>query len=395
MKSQIEDMHAYYRDMVRHRRQLHENPELSYQEHHTSTFIRALLESWGIEIIKGVPGTAVIGQIISDRSGPTVALRADIDALPIQDQKQCAYSSKVSKVMHACGHDAHTAVLLELAHWFTDHPEAWSGQILFIFQHAEEVCPGGAIGIVNSGVLDQVDVIYGVHLWTPFPVGHVYGAAGPVMAAADEFEIIVTGKGGHGGLPHTAIDSVLVGSHLVVNLQSIVSRSVNPTEPCVLSVGVLQAGTAFNIIAEQCLLKGTVRTFNEEVRLDVRERLSLIVKETAAMFGAQAVLEYKDGYPTVINDATEAKRFTEAATAVFGTEHVHEAPRIMAAEDFAYYLQRFKGCYMFVGAGNVEKGIIYPHHHPQFDIDEEAMEQAAILLGTMTLNYMHEFITNK
>ncbi|MEX1030643.1 MAG: amidohydrolase [Paenibacillaceae bacterium] len=391
MKSRIEDMHLYYGDMVRYRRQLHENPELSYQEHHTSTFIRALLESWGIEIIQGAPGTAVIGRIVSERSGPTVALRADIDALPIQDQKQCAYSSKVSKVMHACGHDAHTAVLLELAHWFTDHPEDWSGQILFVFQHAEEVCPGGAIGIVGSGVLDQVDVMYGVHLWTPFPVGHVYGAAGSVMAAADEFEIVVTGKGGHGGLPHTAIDSVLVGSHLVVNLQSIVSRSVNPTEPCVVSVGVIQAGTAFNIIADQCLLKGTVRTFNEEVRLEVRARLALIVKETAAMFGAQAVLEYRDGYPSVINDANEAIRFNDAATAVFGAEHVHEAPRLMAGEDFSYYLQKIKGCYMFVGAGNVEKGIIYPHHHPQFDIDEEAMEQAAILLGTMTLDYMQEF----
>jgi amidohydrolase len=155
----------------------------------------------------------------------------------------------------------------------------------------------------------------------------------------------------------------------------------------------MQAGTAFNIIAEQCLLKGTVRTFNEEVRLDVRARLAHIVNETAAMFGAQAVLEYGDGYPSVINDATEAKRFTHQATAVFGAENVHEAPRLMAAEDFSYYLQKLKGCYMFVGAGNIEKGIIYPHHHPQFDIDEQAMEQAAILLGTMTLDYIQEFNT--
>lgn len=393
MESRINDMHLYYTDMVRYRRQLHEYPELSFHEHKTSAFIRTLLESWGIEIISGVPGTAVIGRIISERSGPTVALRADIDALPIHDQKQCAYTSKVPGIMHACGHDAHTAILLEVAHWFTDHVDAWSGQIVFVFQHAEEYCPGGATAIVSSGILDKVDVIYGVHLWTPFPVGHVYGAPGPIMAAADEFEIVITGKGGHGGLPHTAIDSVLIGSHLVVNLQSIVSRIVNPTEPCVVSVGVMQAGTAFNIIAEKCILKGTVRTFNEEVRLDVRARLAHIVNETAAMFGAQAIMDYRDGYPSVINDNEEAKRFTNTATEVFGVQQVHELPRIMAAEDFAYYLQKLTGCYMFVGAGNEEKGIIYPHHHPQFDIDEEAMKQAAVLLVTMTLDYMLQYET--
>ncbi|MEX2414737.1 MAG: amidohydrolase [Paenibacillaceae bacterium] len=394
MKSRINDMHHYYADMVRWRRQLHEYPELSFHEHQTSAFIRSLLETWGIEIISGAPGTAVIGRIVSERSGPTVALRADIDALPIHDQKDCAYSSKVPGIMHACGHDAHTAILLELAHWFTDHLDAWSGSILFIFQHAEEVCPGGAAGIVSSGVLDQVNVIYGVHLWTPFPAGHVYSAPGPIMAAADEFEIEITGKGGHGGLPHTAIDSVLIGSHLVVNLQSIVSRNVNPTEPCVVSVGMMQAGTAFNIIAERCRLKGTVRTFNEEVRLDVQARLAHIANETAAMFGAQAVIEYRDGYPSVVNDVAEAKRFAHVATAVFGAQQVHESPRIMASEDFAYYLQQLPGCYMFVGAGNEGKGIIYPHHHPQFDIDEEAMRQAAILLATMTLDYMQQFNAN-
>jgi len=391
MKNRISDMHHYYADMVRYRRQLHEHPELSFREHQTSAFIRSLLESWGIEIIKGTPGTSVIGRVISKRAGPTIALRADIDALPIQDQKECVYASKVPGIMHACGHDAHTAILLELAHWFTDHPELWSGEILFVFQHAEEECPGGAASIVGSGVLDQVDVIYGVHLWTPFPVGHVYGAPGPIMAAADEFEIVITGKGGHGGLPHTAVDSILIGSHMVVNLQSIVSRYVDPTEPCVISVGIMQAGSAFNIIAEKCRLKGTVRTFNEELRVDVRAHMARIVSETAAMLGGHAVMEYLDGYPTVINTDEEARRFAQVAAATFGDELVHKSPRIMAAEDYAYYLQKLSGCYMFVGAGNEQKGIIHPHHHPQFDIDEEAMLQAAILLATMTLDYMQEF----
>jgi amidohydrolase len=395
MKDRINNMHNYYADMVRWRRQLHENPELSFQEHRTSAFIRSLLESWGVEIMSGSPGTAVIGRLVSEQTGPTVALRADMDALPIHDQKQCEYASKVPGIMHACGHDAHTAVLLALVHWFVDHPDVWKGEIIFIFQHAEELCPGGAVGVVDSGVLDTVDVIYGVHLWTPFPAGHVYCAPGPVMAAADEFQIEILGKGGHGGLPHTAIDSVLIGSHMVINLQSIVSRSINPTEPCVVSVGVMEAGTAFNVIAEKCMLKGTVRTFDEQVRQDVRARLEHIVNETSAIFGAQALLAYRDGYPPVINDAAEAERFTRAATVAFGSEHVHQSPRIMAAEDFAYYLQKRPGCYMFVGAGNVEKGITYPHHHPQFDIDEEAMLQAARLLAAMTLDYIQEFTTNE
>ncbi len=391
MRSRINDMHLYYADMVRWRRHLHENPELSYHELQTSSFIQSMLENWGIELVSGAPGNSVIGRIISERPGPTVAIRADIDALPIQDQKECTYASKVSGIMHACGHDAHTATLLELAHWFTDHSDEWSGQILFIFQQAEEVCPGGAAGIVSSGLLDKVDVIYGVHLWTPFPVGHVYGAAGPVMAAADEFEIIITGRGGHGGLPHTAIDSVLIGSHMVVNIQSIVSRAVNPIEPCVISVGMMQAGTAFNIIADQCRMKGTVRTFNEEVRLDVRARLSHIVNETAAMFEAQATIDYKEGYPSVVNDVNEARRFSQTANSAFGADQVHEAPLIMAAEDFAYYLQKLPGCYMFVGAGNEDRGIVYPHHHPKFDIDERAMQQAAELLANMALDYIEKF----
>lgn len=390
MKERLESLQNHYADMVVWRRQLHERPELSFHEYETSAFIISLLKEWGIEIVRNSPNTAVIGRICGGRPGPVVALRADIDALPIQDRKECEYASKVPGVMHACGHDAHTAALLGLAKWFSVCREDWPGEIMLIFQHAEELCPGGAVDIIESGVLNKADAIYGVHLWTPLPTGHVYCSPGPMMASADEFEIEIIGKGGHGGLPHTAVDSVLVGSHLVVNLQSIVSRSINPAEPCVVSVGVMQAGSAFNVIAERCLLKGTVRTFNTQIKDTVCSRLEQIVQDTAAMFGAEAKIHYRLGYPPVVNHDREANRFVRTAITAFQSEYVHPSPLIMAAEDFAYYLQRLPGCFMLVGAGNPHKGIIHPHHHPRFDIDEEAMLHAAKLLAAMAMDFLHD-----
>jgi amidohydrolase len=388
MNNRLNGLDELLTDMIHWRRYLHENPELSFQEQHTSAFIAECLHSFGVEMIQGSAGYAVFGRIMGTLSGPTVALRADMDALPIQDEKLCAYSSKVPGVMHACGHDAHTAILLGLAKWFSTRRELISGQILFIFQHAEEVCPGGAIALIESGVLQEVDVIYGVHLWTPFPVGHVYTRPGAMMAAPDEFHIEITGKGGHGGLPHDTVDSILIGSHMAVNLQTIISRSIDPTTPSVLSIGAIQAGHAFNVIAEACTMKGTVRTFDDQTRDRIRSRMASIVEETAKMFGGEATLHYQEGYPSLVNDTTEADRFFSVAPTLFPEDRVKLSPLIMAGEDFAHYLHHMPGCYMFVGAGNPEQGKIYPHHHPKFDIDEEALLHASRLLAGMALNYM-------
>uniref|UniRef100_UPI000592AA60 M20 metallopeptidase family protein n=1 Tax=Gorillibacterium massiliense TaxID=1280390 RepID=UPI000592AA60 len=241
--------------------------------------------------------------------------------------------------------------------------------------------------MIEAGVLDGVDVIYGIHLWTPFPYGTVAGNSGAVMAAADDFELEIRGKGGHGGLPHKTIDSLVIGAHLTVNLQTIVSRSLNPIAPAVVTVGSLQAGKGFNVISENCLMKGTVRTFDSDTRELAKKRLEEIVEHTCQMFGAEYQFHYKQGYPPVVNDLKESERFREVAERTFGAEAVLSPEPIMAAEDFARYLERVPGCFMFVGAGGA--GAEYAHHHPRFDIVEEAMKNAARLFVEMTLDYLN------
>ncbi|MBD0379319.1 M20 family metallopeptidase [Paenibacillus sedimenti] len=377
-----------FEEMVEWRRYLHQHPELSFQEYRTAEFVANHLRSWGIEVRTQVGGNGVVGLLRGDGQGPTVALRADMDALPIQDEKNCEYSSLVQGVMHACGHDAHTSTLLGVAKVASQHRGKLQGNLVFLFQHAEETTPGGANAMIQDGALEGVDAVFGVHLWTPFPIGHVYAKSGPMMAAPDEFTIRVQGKGGHGGLPHQAVDSIHAAAQLVVNLQSIVSRQVDPVEPCVVSIGSFHAGTGFNVIAETSTLSGTVRTFNSELQKDVMKRMERIIDSTCSMFQASYTFDYKMGYPPVVNDTNEAERFFKVGTALFGEEAVHESPLIMAGEDFSYYLYHRPGCYMFVGAGNEEAGIIHPHHHPKFDIDERSMLNSARLLLGMALDYM-------
>lgn len=241
--------------------------------------------------------------------------------------------------------------------------------------------------MIRSGVLADVDVIYGVHLWTPLPYGVVATRSGPLMASPDEIYIDITGRGGHGGMPHETVDAVLVGSAMVQALQTIVSRNINPLEPAVVSIGSFHAGSTGNVVAERCRLTGTVRTFNEETRSRIKARLEQIVKQTAEMHGATAELDYRFGYPTVVNDSEEAERFFEVARRRLGEEAVRESTLIMAGEDFSYYLKEIPGCFMFVGAGNEECGAVYPHHHPKFDLDERSMLVSAKLMIAMAEDY--------
>ncbi len=381
---------ALFPDMVEWRRHLHRNPELSYQEHNTMKFIADQLIAFGIDTQSGVGDTGVIGTIKGSLPGKTVGLRADIDALPIQDEKECEYASQVEGVMHACGHDGHTAGLLAVARYFSENRDTLKGEIRLIFQPGEEVCPGGALKMIAAGALEGVDVIYGVHLWSPLPVQTLASAAGPIMASVDDFVIDITGKGGHGGIPHVTVDSVLTGAQLVVQLQSIVSRNVNPLQPAVLTIGTINSGTAKNIIAETCRITGTVRTFDEETRAVIRKRFEEVTKHTCAMNGATVEIDYMMGYPPLVNHAGETERFFQVAKAVFGEEQVQVTPPMMPAEDFSYYVQRVPGCFIFVGAGNEDKGITYPHHHPRFDIDEAAMLNAAQILVSMAENYLEQ-----
>ncbi|KIL41154.1 peptidase M20 [Gordoniibacillus kamchatkensis] len=381
-----ERLDELFPDIVGWRRYLHRNPELSFHEERTAAFVAEKLEAWGIEVRRGVGGHGLVGTLRGGKPGRTAALRADMDALPIQDEKSCDYRSTVPGVMHACGHDAHTATLLGVAKALAEKRDRLQGNIVFLFQHAEEMNPGGAKSMIEAGALEGVDAAYGVHLWTPFPAGHVYCRPGPLMAAPDEFVLDIIGKGGHGGLPHQTVDSIVIGAELVGALQTVVSRNIDPIEPCVVSVGSFHAGTSFNVIAETCAMKGTVRSFDAGVRMEAKRRIEELVRHTCEMHGASYRLEYKLGYPPVVNHAADYDRFRRIGEALFGRERVHESPPIMAGEDFAYYLQKVPGCFMFVGAGNAAEGIVHPHHHPRFDIDEQAMRTAASLLAAMALD---------
>ncbi|MEF2964567.1 M20 family metallopeptidase [Paenibacillus sp. M1] len=381
-----EALQALFPQMVEDRRYLHRHPELSFMERETSAFVEKRLRKLGIDTAAGIGGFGVVGKIRGTKPGKTVALRADMDALPIQDEKACEYASQIPGVMHACGHDGHTATLLAVAEYYGKRKHELAGEIRLIFQPAEEVCPGGAASMIEAGALDGVDVIYGVHLWTPIPAGTAGSAPGPLMASTDEFFIDIKGRGGHGGMPHKTIDSVLAGSALVLQLQSVVSRSVDPLNPAVLTIGSIQGGTAQNVIADRCRLAGTVRCFDEETRELIRARIHELAAGTADAYGAQAEIDYTAGYPCLVNDAAEFERFYRTAASEAGLIRELSA-KIMPAEDFAYYLRKVPGCFMLVGAGNPGKGIVHPHHHPKFDIDENAMLHAAALLIAMADSY--------
>jgi amidohydrolase len=389
-KQLFEKLHDYYPELVEIRRDMHMHPELSFHEVNAPLRIASFLKELGLEVKTGVGGRGVVGLLKGGKPGKTVALRADFDALPIQDLKDVPYKSTVPGVMHACGHDIHTAALLGVAKVLSEVREELSGNVVFIHQFAEEVTPGGALPMIEDGCLNGVDVIYGAHVWSTEPYGTVGINEGFVMAAADEFEIEIQGKGGHGALPHHAVDSVVLGSQLVLNLQQIVSRNVDPLKPAVLTVGSFHSGDAFNVIPDTAYMKGTVRTFNEEVRDLIEARIGQVTKATCEGVGGTATYHFNRGYPAVWNHPEEASRVEILAQSVLGDEKVNRMPAIMGGEDFAYYLQKVPGAFFFVGGGNPELGATYPHHHPRFDVDERSM----LITGKVFISAVLHYLSN-
>ncbi|MDQ6420851.1 M20 family metallopeptidase [Paenibacillus sp. LHD-117] len=380
-------LHGQYAKMVAWRRHMHQYPELSFREKETSSWIASQLQEMGCETKLGVGGHGIVASIRGMGDGPSIALRADMDGLPIQDEKSCDYASKVPGIMHACGHDGHTSALLAVADYYLNNRDKFRGERRLLFQPAEEVTPGGAIEMVKDGAIDGIDAIYGVHLWAPLPYGTVASRPGPFMSAADEFVIDIEGKGGHGGMPHHTVDTIIAGSAIVQAVQTIVSRNVNPLHPAVVTIGSFQAGSTNNVIAEKCQMKGTVRSFDERTRKLIHDRLEAVVRQTSEMYGAACRYDIRIGYPPVVNDEAEAGRFFRVAAELFGAESVEQAEPLTVAEDFSYYLEKVPGCFMFVGAGNPEAGATYPHHHPRFDFDERAMLYSARLLIGMAEDY--------
>lgn len=367
------EIEKIYPDLITWRRYFHENPELSFHENNTSKVIASYLIEFGLIVKTGVGGNGVIGILEGGKPGNTLAFRADFDALPITDEKETPYKSKVAGVMHACGHDGHTATLLGVARVLSGFRHELKGKVVFIFQHAEEKLPGGARSIIEEGVLDQVDAIFGAHLFTDLPVGKIATKEGPLMAAVDVFKITLRGKGGHGAKPHEAVDSIVIGSQVVTQLQQIVSRRINPMESAVVTVGVFQAGTAFNVIADKAYLEGTVRSYNPIVRQQIEDEICRIVKGVSEASHGQYEIAYNHGYPAVVNHKKEAQVVQSLVEQQLGKEAFVEMNPRMVAEDFAYYLQKVPGAFFFIGGKGSGEQTQYSNHHPRFDFDEEAM----------------------
>ncbi|MFC2948026.1 M20 family metallopeptidase [Virgibacillus sediminis] len=361
-------------EVVHWRRELHRHPELSYDEKNTSQFVYDTLQSFGNLEITRPTKTSVMARLIGEKPGKTLAIRADMDALPIEEDTGLEFSSNNPGVMHACGHDGHTAMLLGTAMVLSGLKDQIQGEVRFLFQHAEEHFPGGAKEMVDAGVMDGVDFVIGAHLMADLEVGKVGIAPGPMMAAADGFWITVNGKGGHGGMPHQTVDSIVIGAQVVSNLQHIVSRNTDPLDSVVLSIGKFLGGEAGNVISNAVEINGIVRTFDDNISKSMPELMERVVKGITDAHGASYELRYEHGYRAVINDEDATKIIEETIREVYGDETVEVIKPKMGAEDFSAFLGSAPGAYFNVGAGNKEKGLGYPHHHPKFDIDEDALE---------------------
>jgi amidohydrolase len=356
------------------RRHIHQRPELGFQEQLTAEFIAEKLEEWGIPHETGIAKTGIVATIEGNRPGKVLAIRADMDALPIQEENQVPYRSQHDGKMHACGHDGHVTIALGTAYYLSQHPD-FAGTVKIIFQPAEEG-PGGAKPMIDAGVLSNpdVDAIVGLHLWNQLPVGTVGVRTGALMAAVEIFELTIQGKGGHGAIPQQTIDSIVVASQVVNALQTIVARNIDPIESAVVTVGEFHAGTAHNVIADSAQLMGTVRYFNPNYAGYFEKRLEQVIAGICQSHGATYELKYHSLYPPVINDGVIADLVRSVA------ETVIESPigvvpncQTMGGEDMSFFVQTVPGCYFFLGSANPKKGLDFPHHHPRFDFDEIAL----------------------
>jgi len=366
------------------RRYLHSFPELGKHEFNTQKRIIQELSAVGLTC-RPILGTGVIAQLEGSKPGKTIAIRADMDALELVDECDTSYQSKNHGVCHACGHDGHIAMLVGVAKIMAEMKEEIEGNIRFLFQPNEEQLPGGARFMIEEGALQGVDAIIGAHLWQPLKVGTIGIATGRFMASADEFRITIKGRGGHGSMPHQTIDALIIGAQLAMALQTIVSRNIDPLEQAVVSIGYFKAGEVFNIIPDTAVLRGTVRSFEPSVRSLIFERIEQITKGICMANGATYEVEKILGYPALINHADYTKVIGEAGATVLGKDHVLTINPVMGAEDFSYYLEQIPGAFYFIGVGNSEKGIVYPQHHPKYNIDEDALGYGMEIMTTAAI----------
>ena len=370
------------------RRDFHVHPELGFREIRTGGIVAKELETLGLDVTKGVGKTGVVGLLEGAKPGPTLLIRFDMDALPILEETGAEYASQNSGIMHACGHDGHTAIGLTVAKILHAHRHELAGTVKFVFQPAEEgLCGekvGGAQMMIRDGVLDnpKPDYALSMHLWNVNPLGWVNVAAGPVMAGVEQFKVRVTGKGGHAAIPNLTVDPIVAASQMITALQSITSRNVSPLEAAVVSVTMVHGGSAFNVIPKDVELEGTIRTFNSEVREKVVKRFEDIAKNVGEAMSCKVNVEVKKLSPATVNDENVSARVQDVARRILPeANHSMDNLVTMGGEDMAFMLEKIPGCYFFVGSNNSSRGLDYGHHHPKFDFDEEALWRGAGLMS--------------
>lgn len=394
----LDEVKAVEPDVIEMRRYLHQHPELSFAEYKTADYIYKQLCSFGVEDIQRNVGNGlgIVARIHGAKPGPVIALRADFDALPIHEETDLPFKSQNEGVMHACGHDAHTAMLLGVAQIMNQHKNNFAGSVVCIFQNAEETKPGGAKSMIEDGALEDVDVIYGIHVVPEHEVGNVGYSMSYGSAASDTIEINVQGRGGHASRPHEAIDSVVIASEIITNLQSIVSRFVDPIDPAVLTFSSVAAGggTAPNIIADQAKIKGTVRTFSEETRQTIKRKFKQMTQAIVEMNDGSVEVNYYDGYPALLNNRELVKNIVDRIqSAQLFNEVLEIGPMngaAMIGEDFAYYLQKVPGAFLNIGVKNPGESEAYPLHHPKFNLAEEALSKGMELYLFLLMQHLNE-----
>jgi amidohydrolase len=375
--------------IVKLRREFHSNPEPSWKEFQTSKRIKEELKRIGIPYIE-IAGTGVIATIKGDHPGKTVALRADMDALAVNEENDIEYKSQNPGVMHACGHDGHSAMLLGAARALVKIKDKIKGSIKLIFQPAEELVQG-AKKLIEEGALEGVDGILGIHLWSGVETGRISVESGPRMASGDLVIIDIIGKGGHGSMPHQGVDATVVASSLIMNTQSILSREISPLDPVVFTIGELRAGTRFNVIAEKAHLEGTIRCFKPEIRAKLPEIIKRHANSTASTYRAKAEVQYIKGTPPTINDSKCSSIAESTVLSMLGEDGLMKMEKTTGSEDMAYYLEKIPGLIAFVGTRNAEKQSDFPHHHPRFNIDEDSLIIGTELYVRFAIDFLEKF----
>ncbi len=375
--------------LIHYRRDFHQHPELGLEETRTAGIVADRLEQLGLTVSRNIGQTGVVGLLEGGGPGKTLMLRADMDALPIQEENDVPYRSQNPGVMHACGHDGHTAILLTVAEVLSTHREEFPGRVKFVFQPGEEGFAGAKL-MIEDGVLEDplVDAAFGLHITTAMPVGVMATCDGPIMASMDSFTITLTGKAAHAAHADMGVDAIVMTSEVVSALQTLISREVSPTIPLVLHIGTIQGGTAFNVVAENVELKGTVRTFDEGFRASMPDRMNRLIGGVATAMKGSHQLDYKFGCPVLINDGGLTQLLKESIIEIIGNEGFIDLEPRMVSEDMAFFHQKVPGSYFYLGAANVEKGINTANHNPRFDFDENALVLGAQAMARVAWNFL-------